>query len=34
MIEVTQKEGENTSLRYIQSVKRQKFKEEWCKEMN
>jgi hypothetical protein len=33
MTEVTQKEGANTSLRYIQSVKRRKFKEEWCKEV-
>jgi hypothetical protein len=31
--EVTQKENVNASLRYIQSVKRQKFIEEWCKEM-
>jgi hypothetical protein len=31
--EVTQKEGANTGFRYIQIVKRRKFKEEWCKEM-
>jgi hypothetical protein len=33
MTEVTYKEDTNTGLRYIQSVKGQKFKEEWCKEM-
>jgi hypothetical protein len=33
MTEVIQKEDANTGLRYIQSVKRQKFKEECCKEM-
>jgi hypothetical protein len=33
MTEVTQKEGVNTGSRYIQSVKRQTFKEEWCKEV-
>jgi hypothetical protein len=31
--EVTQKQDTNTSFRYIQRVKRWKFKEEWCKEI-